>query len=520
MKTFEMDNPLLEFVSKDGRVPFSMRMACEGFGVTGSIGSGKSSGSARFIAMKMLEQGLSGLVLTAKTSEKDEWIEYCRLTGRENDLIILEPGGDHRFNFMDYLGSHTTGTGLTENIVEVLKTVIESGQPNGSGGTNDSFWSDSLTMVLFFSVQLCKFAYGTVSVEILYEICQSLPKTGVKIRPEENCEPSAFYKAYSTALQEISKKIDIWESLFNKKDLAKLHAENRFFSEMYRYYPEIRQFKQMDDFFLNTFRNLADKTRSIVDFTISSFLFRFLQEPVFSLFCSGKSTVTPEMCTEGKIILVNMPILEYHKIGRDCQILVKLLFQRAMQKRTIEEHTEPVFLYADEAQLFLHPLDTDFQATARSSRIINCFITQNLPNLFVSMGGDRAEYRVKAFLSTLGTKIFHSNTCVDTNTYSSNLIGEAFMLDYSQTVSYSQQPSESRGKTLKLQKIMRSEDFIDLKTGGKLNNCLVEGIVHCQGNAKFFGQSFLKVNFFQNYQPKQTNPNHKLSDHETKLISY
>lgn len=519
MKTFDMDNPLLEFVSKDGRVPFTMRMACEGIGITGSIGAGKSSSSSKLIAMKMLEKGLFGLVLTAKNSEKTDWIEYCRLTGRENDLIILEPGGEHRFNFMDYLGSHTTGTGLTENIVEILKTVIESGQLNSSGVSNDSFWSDSLTMVLFFSVQLCQLAYGTVSVETLYDICQSLPQADVKIAPVEGGQPSAFYKAYRTVLDKIKQKIEIWECFLTRKELAELHRENRYDLELYNRYPEIRQFKQMDDFFLNTFRNLADKTRSIVNFTISSFLFRFLQEPVFSLFCNGKSTVTPDMCTEGKIILVNLPILEYHKIGRDCQILVKLLFQRAMQKRTIEEHTEPVFLYADEAQLFLHPLDTDFQATARSSRIINCFITQNLPNLFVSMGGDRAEYRVKAFLSTIGTKIFHSNTCVDTNTYASNLIGEAFMLDYSQTVSYSQQPSESRGKTLKLQKIMRPEDFIDLKTGGKLNNCLVEGIVHCQGNAKFFGQSFLKVNFFQNYQPKQTNPNHKISEHETKLIS-
>jgi len=502
MKTFDLDQPLLEFGSKDGFIPFTMRMACEGISILGSIGSGKSSGSARYFAMKMLEQGFGGLVLTAKNSEKQDWINWCKHTGRIRDLVILEPNGFERFNFMDYLGSHNSGAGLTGNIVNVLKTVIEASKDDGHHGSNDDFWSGALTMVLSFSVQLCKMAYGSVSVETLYEICQSLPKEGIRIAPENGAEPSAFYKAHSLVISQTREKVAVWKTLYSDEALKELKQSNKYDAELYKVHPEIRQVKQMDDFFINTLRTLADKTRSIIDFTINGFLFQFLQEPVFSLFCNGTSTVTPEMCTSGTIILVNMPVKEFHKIGRDSQIMMKLIFQQAMEKRPIEDNTMPVFLYADEAQLFLHPQDTVFQATARSSRIINCFITQNLPNLFVSMGGEKAEYKVKALLSTFGTKIFHSNSCVDTNAFSSSLIGDEFIIDQSQTVTYAQAPSESRGKSLKLERIMRPEDFVDLKTGAPNNQFLVEGIVHCQGNAKFFGRNFLKVNFFQKYHSK------------------
>lgn len=50
-------------------------------------------------ALKYLPAGFGGLVLTVKPDEKQLWHQYCRLAGRRHDLVVLEPGGPHRFNF-------------------------------------------------------------------------------------------------------------------------------------------------------------------------------------------------------------------------------------------------------------------------------------------------------------------------------------------------------------------------------------------------------------------------------------
>src|SRR6202012_4255126 len=111
-----------------------------------------------------------------------------------------------------------------------------------------------------------------------------------------------------------------------------------------------------------------------IDFSFSGFLFHLLRDPVYSLFCSHAATFTPEDCLYGKIILINLPVKTYHKIGRDSQIMFKYIWQRAMEKRQIDAAARPVFLWADEAQHFLHEHDAEYQATARSSRIATVYI--------------------------------------------------------------------------------------------------------------------------------------------------
>lgn len=120
MELFDLDRPLIELVSSQERGAWNIRHALEGVQIFGGIGSGKTSGSGRMLALKYLAGGFGGLVLTVKPDEKQAWQDYCRLTGREQDLIILEPNGPHRFNFLQY-ESRQSQNAITENIVEVLK---------------------------------------------------------------------------------------------------------------------------------------------------------------------------------------------------------------------------------------------------------------------------------------------------------------------------------------------------------------------------------------------------------------
>ncbi|MBE7172367.1 MAG: TraM recognition domain-containing protein [Williamsia sp.] len=493
---YDLDTPLIELAG----AAWTIRNAVEGVQIFGGIGSGKTSGSGRFIALKYLNAGFGGLVLTAKPDEKETWEEYCRQTNRQDDLVILSPEHENHFNFLEYESTSTDGRkSFVENIVQVLKTVIRASEAKAGTRNDDPFWEDSLDMLMLNIVELCLIAYGKVSVQLLYDIAQTLPK---KDAPKSEGEKlNAFAKASSTASNNITRQVLHYEESLTEEQRILLTESPSYEEDLCEILPDARALKFVDQFFLESFFNLSDKTRSIIDFSFSGFLFSLLREPVFSLFCQHPSTVTPEDCLNGKIILVDLPVKRYHKVGRNCQILFKYIWQRAMEKRQIKKNDRPVFLWADEAQHFLHEYDADYQATARSSRIATVYISQNLPNYYANMGGDKSNYRVKSFLGTLGTKIFHSNADIETNRYASELIGDAYFEDTSKTAAMAGNMSLSRTRNIKLDKLIRPEDFAKLKNGGPLNSFKVEGYMHLQSHLLNGETNYLKMKFDQNYIP-------------------
>ena len=504
MDQYNLDQPLIDLVSPLGKASFTTRMAVEGCAIFGGIGSGKTSGSGRMLAIKYLADGWGGLILTVKPDEKAMWQDYCQLTGRGQDLLIIEPGGNQYFNFLDYETAQASGReSLTDNVVEVLKTVIRAGQEQSGGKSDDPFWEQSLDMLIFYVIDLCKLAYGQVTVARMFEIVQTIPQS-VQVMQAENAEgkTKAFQQAFETARQYVTSQIDEWIKTLTPEQQAAFSDEAAYEAAILDALPDARLLKDLDQFFFDRLINLADKTRSIIEFSFAAFLFRLLRDPVYSLFCRYASTLTPEDSLNGKIILINLPVKLYHKVGRDVQVLFKYIWQRTMEKRDIRQNGRPVFLWADEAQNFIHERDADFQATARSSRVATVYISQNLPNYYACMGGQKSEYRVKSFLGTLGTKLFHANADIETNKYASELIGDAYFEDQTESTTVSENFATTRGRSLKLERVVRPEEFVRLKTGGPLNSYRVAGYLHRQGNSILNGQNHVKMTFNQNYTPQ------------------
>lgn len=502
MSFINLDKPLLSIPYPEGSADWTIRDALEGVQIFGGIGSGKSSGSGRMLALKYLSHGFGGLVLTAKPDEKEQWVQYCKETNRLADLAVIEPNGKYHFNFLQYETSQSNGNeAITDNIVQVLKTVILAGkEKEGGGGSDDGFWQTALDMLLFNVIDLCRMAYGEISVERMYEIVQTIPKAQPDPSNDEDTgsEVDAFNKAYEIAHAKVREKVKEWYTDLSPGQKHAIPDDESYNLAILEAVPEARLLKFLHEFFLDSFKNLSPKTRSIIEFTFSGFLFRLLREPVYSMFCKHKSNVTPDDCLTGKIILINLPVKVYHKVGRDCQILLKYIWQRAMERRAITPQSQPVFLWADEAQNFLHEHDAEYQATARSSRISTVYISQNLPNYYASMGGQKAEYRVKSFLGTLGTKIFHANADIETNKYSSDLFGDVMYEDHGRTVTVAEKFSQSDSLSLKMDKHVRPEKFMNLKTGGPRNAHRVEGFFHKQGSSLFGKYNFTKASFNQN----------------------
>lgn len=492
----QLNSDLIQFSDGNSNSSFDVRDAVEGIQIFGGIGSGKTSGSGRLLALKYLSHGFGGLVLTAKADERKLWESYCKQTNRLDDLIIIESGGKHSFNFLAYESlSKTDGVSFTENIVQVLKTVIRSSEEKSGGKSDDPFWETSLDMVIFNVIDLCLLAYGAISIQRLYNIVLTAPKK--EDQPTTKPRTDSFAHAFELAQDNVTKQIEAFEKSLPREERTKLNDKEFFERIILDSIPDAALLKSIDQFFVEHFRNLSEKTRSIIEFSFSGFLFRLLKEPVYSLFCKNASTYKPEDCLDGKIILLDLPVKKYHKVGRDIQVMFKYIWQRAMEKRDVLLNGRTVFLWADEAQHFLHEYDAEYQATARSSRIATVYISQNIPNYHANMGGTKSEYRVKSFLGTLGTKIFHANADIETNRYASDLIGEAYVEDQSNTSTMAGEFSSSKTSSYKLEKIVRPEELVTLKTGGPKNEYKVEGYIHRQGKTFSDGLPFRKITFTQ-----------------------
>ncbi|ASZ11175.1 TraM recognition domain-containing protein [Chitinophaga pendula] len=492
-----LNTVLLRF---SGGAVFTIGDAVEGgTGILGSTGSGKTHGSGTCWAHSFLSHGFGGLVLTAKPDEVDLWRRYCEQTNRIDDLIVVEPGGPHRFSLLDYEVSKNDGNvSVTQNIVSLIETVIESGREKSSGQVNDSFWASAQTMLITSVASLCLLA-GDISVQAMYDVALSAPKgdeeRGTK---KEDEKESAFQVMYEVARENVMLQVEAFLETLAPEEHKKMEKEKRLEGWVIQNVSDYRMLLQIDQFFAVSYRKLHSKTRSIVEFSFIGFLFQLLQEPFYSLFCNGPSTFTPEDCiTKGKIIILNLPVKIYQQTGQQIQIAIKYAFQRAWERRGVLPGEHIPFLWCDEAHLFLHPHDAHFLSTARSSMIATVYLSQSIVGYYASMGGNKSEYKVKSLLGLLSTKIFHANTCMDTNRWASDLFGEEYQTDHQRGVQVGRDFSQSYSESEKLYKRVRPEQFVSLKTGGKKNNYIVEAYIHRQGSPFSNGLNFKKVRFRQ-----------------------
>lgn len=440
--------------------PCTVRDSAEGFLVTGGIGSGKTSGAGNLLANAFLRNGLGGIVLTAKSgTELNLWKKYCRDNNREDDLVIIGPNSDQAFNFLDYESNlrSDNAKGIAHNIADVLKTVIKSDEQSGHE-SDKAFWDSTLQQLLVNAIDLCLLTQETLKLEDIYKVVQSAPKTQKQRDDKDWCLSSQCMGLMSYAGKQLNKQ-------------SKTDHTDRLASRLFK----------IEEFFLDSWLNLSEKTRSIVNTMFFGFTDRFLREPLYSLFCKG-TTLTPEDTIEGKIILIDLPYLTYERTGRDAQVMFKYIFQRAMQRRVIKPESMPTFLWSDEAHYFLHSHDVKFQSTIRDFRCATVYITQNLPNFYLHAGGgDMGKTRFRALAGNLSTKFFHANSDVETNEYSADLIGKYWGHVGNQGRSTGEKTSFSQGSSESLKYKVEPSEFTTLKTGSRTNNFIVQAIVHRQG---------------------------------------
>jgi TraM recognition site of TraD and TraG len=475
---------LLELGSKPRPENFwTVNDAFQGTQVFGATGSGKSSGSGKAIATAFLESNFGGLVLTAKNDEREEWIKLADQTGRAKDIIVFSPDSGLGFNFLKYELQRTgRGAGHTESLVNLFCAVMEVAD-RGKSGANDGYWMRACKQLLRNAIDLMVIATGDVNLSSLYRIITTAPSSLVETKDPEWQNDSICY-----ALIEVAEE--------RSKEIGK-----------------VEDYEITRDFWLREYPNLSGETRSCIVSMFTTMADCFLRGMLRDLFCTTLD-ITPEETFKGKIIILDIPVKEFHELGIFSQVLFKYIWQRAVERRVpsgihwkeAQETIRPVFLWADESQFFVNQYDSLFQSTARSSRACTVYLTQNLPGYqaaFASAGGKPA---AESFLGNLLTRFYHANGDPQTNNWAADSIGRTRQLQVQSGLSQGEQnrgSSQNAGGSMTFEYMVQPQEFTILRTGGVTNKGIVDSIVFQGGRQwladekKPVGRNFLRHSFTQ-----------------------
>lgn len=459
---WDLSRRLFSFSKKDD---LTIGRSCEGILIMGATGSGKSSASGRTIARSYLSAGYGGLVLCAKSDETRAWQRYCEEMGRSDDLIIFSPEQPWRFNFLDFeLQRKGRGAGLTENMRKLFSTIADITKQDaakGGGQEDGRYWEDSKNQLLRNLIDLVVLAKGRITVSDLYEVLNSAPKSIEQTRSADWQKNSYCYQCLKEAY----------------------HGPKTPQQE--------KDFRIIDGYWFGSFPELAEKTRSIVVSAFSSMTDVMNRGVLSQLFCS-ETNITPLAMEEGKIIVVDLPVMEFSEVGRYAAAIWKYCTQMSLQRRDVQSSPRPVFLWQDEAQHFVLNSDTMFQSTCRSYKVSNVLLTQNISSFYSTMSGQSSESLVDSLFGNLNTRIFHANGDHVTNEWMANTIGRSRQIVANSTVSHDSSDSVSAalgiGQSHSSSGVSEVFDFevpasicSTLRTGGPANRWLVDSIIFSSG---------------------------------------
>lgn len=481
---WDLSTPLLHWSPRDA---WTIGDAVCGTLTVGATGSGKTTGSGGAMARSLLRHGFGGVVLTAKPDERATWELYCREAGREPDLRIFGADAALRFNFLDYEGSHRgEGAGLTENLVNFFSIVLEvadRGSSSGGGREDEGYWKRASRQLLRNAIDLLALSRRRITVPDLYRVVISAPTSVAQKR-------STDWQAHSLCFQCLAEADKKQKSPREQADLG-----------------------VVADYFLIEFPELSEKTRSVIVSTFTSMADVLMRGLLRDLYCAD-TNITPELVTEGAVIVVDLPAKLFGESGVFAQVLWKTAFQRAIERRDISKNPRPVFLWMDEAQLFTTSMDATFQSTCRSSRVATVYLTQNVNNVYAALGGqEKGRSEAASLFANLNTKILHANGDPVTNEWAASLIGRSRQFLANGNTSRSadnawpfalgiealtQPGTTSAGFSETWEHEVQPAAFTQLRTGGPANGWEVDGIVFQNGRRfQANGKTWLPVSFRQ-----------------------
>ena len=463
-----LQGPLLLFTKRDA---WTVGDSFEGTQIFGAPGSGKTSGSGAAIARAFLSHGYGGLVLTAKPDERMLWERYCRETGRSHQLMIFGDPAHYRLNFLEYQRMLSPPGAITENLTTLLSSVMEV-IGHGRGQSNDQFWRQAVRQMLRAALEALRLAGETITLTNLVALISTAPNHPDDLEDARWVERSYCVRCLTAAEGRVSER--------ERHDLGITIG-----------------------YWLHQVPSMDPRTRSNVIATFTAMIDGMTRGLMRELFCAD-TNIYPELTHHGVIILIDLPVKTHFEVGQFAQVLWKLLWQRAAERRRDEHRERPVFLWADEAQYFISEHDTQFQNTARAARAATVYLTQDISSYYRQISGPESRSAVDAVLANLNTKVFHANGDPATNEWAERLFAKGVQWRTNTTLSNRPEDSPHRkhgmssGVSQAMEAEVPAQRFTMLRTGGPHNHGRVEAMIFKSGRTwTATGKNHLKVTFLQ-----------------------
>lgn len=478
--------PLVELPGEDEATvhTWTLKNAFEGVLILGRTGSGKTSGSGFTFAEAFLRAGFGGLVLTAKKNEAEHWRKLCAHCGRENDLVVVQRGGDWKLNVLAYEAQHPgQGVGLSENLTVFCRNLLRISTRSQGAGNSDPVWQNAGDQLLNATFDLFLLAGGGITFDRLASFVSAAP--------------TEKFPANEAAWL----KIPVFGDVFAKAKKAVSSPEDK------------RLFTKASDYWFKVYPGYASRTRTSVTLGIFAMFDAFRGRDIPALI-SSETNITPESIMSGIIVVIDLPLKELQHTGLMVQSAWKYLFQTALERQHNANSPDrrPVFLWEDEGQYFFSDHDHHFQDTARSSRVCRVILTQNLPGFYKEFGQQGPAIANSVF-GNLNTKVFHNNSDPQTNQWASTHFGQEIHTRYSITNAPTPQPNDFFGMIAQSlnppnttsvsageqwEPVVRPEEFNALRTGGPENDFMVDAYITWMGLSAEQQRHFTQITFQQN----------------------
>ena len=484
------DLPMLRFGHGTEADTLALNALFLGVMVTGAIGSGKTSGSGALLAASCLSAGCGFLILTTKPEEAQEWIERVKMAGRESDLSVIRPDGYLTLDAIAYEFNQPSGGGqFVDNLMGLFKNLLGAlGSDHGPTMT-DAFWRLS----------------GD-------ELLRSLLGVFIAAKIPVTIERMARFLVH--APQDLD-AVEGWRSIPHFGHVLGQAQANARTAE------EKDDVERLFEYWTREFCGLPSGTRGCIVIGFTSMI-NALRSPRIRRLVAGRTTLAPTAPLNGRIVIVDLPINIFHEAGLLVQSIFKFMVQRAILTRpdkALGKAMRPVVIWADEAQNFFLPFDSEFYRVARDRRAISVNLTQSITNIIDKFGGgDAARVKTQSILANLNIRIYHCNGCLETNRMVSESLG-TYEKQVTETSSSPQtyngidpfmsafykffkKPHITTSHRVVRESFLQPNDFVSLKPGGEESGYRTEAIL-TQVGRRFAGDlPYRRVEFQQILLPQ------------------
>jgi hypothetical protein len=443
-----------------------------GIHVFGRTDGGKTS-SMKQVARAILEcKDSSLLVLCSKRGEYREWLGLVTKAKRDDDVILVDPKKEWRFNMIGYFGESKAGAEAIVRFIMEMKSAIF--RENQASGGESAVWRKYDETAIRNCVVALMCAKEEVTSVNLHRMIVTAPVSPSELESER------------------------WQEDYCNEILKRgFDAEKTPMQQM--------DFEQSMDYLLRVWPGMGDRTRGSVLMGVAGTLSAMNIGMAREMFASA-TNITPKAAIEGrKIVIVNMPPDEWGDVGLLANIGWKYHWQKEVLKREVSEESPVAGIWGDESSLWVSDFDSDFVSRCRSYRGFQVYICQSIANYEKTLPSDKAEAIVESLVSNFSHKVFFALGSAKDAEYAADLCGKHLEVLAGGSVQHApwsmfEGGGEHHSSSFheQYEYLVRPEDFmVGLRTGSPANNYMVDAIVVRSGKPFASGYPMVQVSFDQ-----------------------